>query len=253
MNQYYNIYNNPQTTLLDLLKSSPEKNKKEDDEDKIIPSTPRERAKRRSMGLPEIPTRIELAKEKEQDVLPVIDQSKLDVNGLLTKEEEEKVAKDPVALQKYSKAGDFFARIGGFNMKTPTPEEIQKTSPEALDIFNQERLAARNKGIGEMLLLLSDALGGKDVAMRALERQQLRQPKQKSINEIRSAILSKLMTPGQKINQQEYNTLVALDPAYRDLPITNPELFDFTEAGFESVEGSDKETDIDELVAKYGT
>ena len=203
------------------------------------------------MGLSEIPTRIELAKEKEQDVLPVIDQSKLDVNGLLTKEEEEEVAKDPVALQKYSKAGDFFARIGG--VKTPTPEELQKASPEALDIFNQQRLAARNKGIGEMLLLLSDALGGKDVAMRALERQQLRQPKQKSINEIRSAILSKLMTPGQKINQQEYNTLVALDPAYRDLPITNPELFDFTEAGFESVEGSDKEIDIDELVAKYGT
>lgn len=251
MNQYYNIYNNPQTTLLDLLKSSPEKNKKEDSEDKITPSTPRERAKRRSMGLPEIPARTELAKEKEQDVLPVIDQSKLDVNGLLTKEEEEEVAKDPVALQKYSKAGDFFARIGGFNMKTPTPEEIQKVSPEALDIFNQERLAARNKGIGEMLLMLSDALGGKDVAMRALERQQLRQPKQKSVNEIRSEILSKLMT-GQKINQQEFNTLVAIDPEYRDLVVTNPDLFDFTEAGFESLEGSNEEIDIDELVAKYG-
>lgn len=251
MNQYYNIYNNPQTTLLDLLKSSPEKNKKEDNEDKIIPSTPRERARRRSMGLPEIPARTELAKEKEQDVLPVIDQSKLDVNGLLTKEEEKEVVKDPVALQKYSKAGDFFARIGGFNIKTPTPEEIQKVSPEALDIFNQERLAARNKGIGEMLLMLSDALGGKDVAMRALERQQLRQPKQKSINEIRSGILNKLMT-GQKINQQEFNTLVAIDPEYRDLAITNPELFDFTEAGFESLEGSNEEIDIDELVAKYG-
>jgi hypothetical protein len=249
MNQYYNIYNTPQTTLLDLLKSSPEKNKKEDNEDKIIPSTPRERARRRSMGLPEIPARTELAKEKEQDVLPAIDQSKLDVNGLLTKEEEEKVAKDPVALQKYSKAGDFFARIGG--VKTPTLEELQKASPEALDIFNQQRLAARNKGIGEMLLLLSDALGGKDVAMRALERQQLRQPKQKSINEIRSGILNKLMT-GQKINQQEFNTLVAIDPEYRDLVVTNPELFDFTEAGFESLEGSNEEIDIDELVAKYG-
>lgn len=249
MNQYYDIYNTPQITLLDLLKSSPEKNKKEDNEDKIIPSTPRERARRRSMGLPEIPARTELAKEKEQDVLPVIDQSKLDVNGLLTKEEEKKVAKDPVALQKYSKAGDFFARIGG--IKTPTPEELQKASPEALDIFNQQRLAARNKGIGEMLLLLSDALGGKDVAMRALERQQLRQPKQKSINEIRSGILNKLMI-GQKINQQEFNTLVAIDPEYRDLAITNPDLFDFTEAGFESLEGSNEEIDIDELVAKYG-
>jgi hypothetical protein len=58
---------------------------------------------------------------------------------------------------------------------------------------------------------------------------------------------------GQKINQQEYNTLIAIDPEYRNLSITNPELFDFTETGFESVEGSDKEIDIDELVAKYGT
>jgi hypothetical protein len=250
MNQYYNIYNTPQTTLLDLLKSSPTKDKKEEEE-KIVPSTPRERAKRRSMGLPEIPARTELAKEKEQDILPVIDQSQLNVNGLLTKKEEEEVAKDPVALQKYSKAGDFFARIGG--VRTPTPEELQKASPKALDIFNQQRLAARNKGIGEMLLMLSDALGGKDVAMRALERQQLRQPKQKSVNEIRSAILSKLMIPGGKINQQEFNTLVAIDPTYRDLPITNPELFDFTETGFEGVEGSGEEMDIDELVAKYGT
>jgi hypothetical protein len=251
MNQYYNIYNTPQITLLDLLKSSPEKNKKEDDEDKIIPSTPRERARRRSMGLPEIPTKDEPAKEK--NVLPVIDQSKIDVNGLLTKEEEEKVAKDPVALQKYSRAGDFFAKIGGFNIQKPTPEDLQKISPEALDIYNQQRLYARNKGISEMLFLLSDALGGKDIAKRALERQELRQPKQKSVNEIRSAILSKLMTPGGKINQQEFNTLVAIDPTYRDLPITNPELFDFTETGFENAEGSDKEIDIDELVAKYGT
>jgi len=91
------------------------------------------------------------------------------INNLLTKKEEEEIAKDPVALRKFSKAGDLFASFGGF-------QEFSPTGPEGLDAYNKQKLAARNRGIGEMLLMLSDALGGRDIAMRALERQQARQP-----------------------------------------------------------------------------
>ena len=96
------------------------------------------------------------------------------INNLLTKKEEEEIAKDPVALRKYSKAGDMFARLGGFQ---ETPQELlAQATPEELNIYNKQKLQARNQGIGEMLLMLSDAFGGRDIAMRALERQEARQP-----------------------------------------------------------------------------
>ena len=56
---------------------------------------------------------------------------------------------------------------------------------------------------------------------------------------------------GQKINREELNTLVAIDPNYRDLPITNPELFDFTEESTNKNEESDKQPTAEELVKKY--
>jgi hypothetical protein len=95
-------------------------------------------------------------------------------NNLLTEKEEEEIAKDSEELQKYTRAGNFFSRIGGF--QTVSPEQLAGASAEQLDIYNKQRLAARNRGIGEMLLMLSDALGGRDVAMRALERKQAKQP-----------------------------------------------------------------------------
>lgn len=168
--------------------------------------------------------------------------------GLLTEKEQEEIAKDPIALRKFSRAGNAFAQLGGF--REASPELLAQATPEELDIYNKQKLAARNKGIGEMLLMLSDALGGRDVAMRALERQQAKLPKQKSVGQIRSGILNKLMS-GQKINREELNTLVAIDPNYRDLPITNPELFDFTEESTNKNEESDKQPTPEELVKKY--
>jgi|11_taG_2_1085331.scaffolds.fasta_scaffold04224_5 hypothetical protein len=95
-------------------------------------------------------------------------------NNLLTKKEEEEIAKNPETLQKYSRAGNFFSRLSGF--QTASPELLAQASPEELDMYNKQRLTARNKGIGEMLFMLSDALGGKDIAIRALERQKAKQP-----------------------------------------------------------------------------
>lgn len=96
------------------------------------------------------------------------------IESPITKQEEEKVLKDPVALRKYSKAGNMFARLGGFQ---EAPKELLATAtPQDLNLYNQQKLQARNQGIGEMLLMLSDAFGGKDIAMRALERQKAKQP-----------------------------------------------------------------------------
>lgn len=104
---------------------------------------------------------------------PLLSQPK-DADNLLTKKEEEEIAKDPVALRKFSRAGNLFASFGGF--QEPTQQQLVQATPETLDALNKQKLAARNKGIGEMLLMLSDALGGRDVAIRALERQKLKQP-----------------------------------------------------------------------------
>lgn len=119
-------------------------------------------------------------------------------NNLLTKKEEEKIAKDPEALQKYTRAGNFFSRLGGF--QTASPEQLAGASAEQLDVYNKQRLAARNKGIGEMLLMLSDALGGRDVAMRALERQKLKQPARVKATE---AIKQEELAVLQKLKQLE--------------------------------------------------
>ncbi len=110
------------------------------------------------------------------------------IESPITKQEEEKVLQDPVALRKYSKAGNMFARLGGFQ---EAPQEL--LTPEQLNIYNKQKLQARNQGIGEMLLMLSDAFGGRDIAMRALERQKAKQPaKVKATEAIKQEELSVL-------------------------------------------------------------
>jgi len=251
MAQYFNISTNP-NSLLDLYKSSIVKKDEEEKKRKPVASTPRQRARLRASGesinLPK-PT-VPVIQEQEK-VLPLVTQPTLETQGLLTEKEEKKIAKDPITLSKYTKAGDFFARAGGFRYPSPTQEQMKQASPEQLDLFNKQRLAARNKGIGEMLLMLSDALGGKDVAMRALQRQQAQQPKEKSVSEIRSEIINKILT-GQKINRQEYNALVAIDPSFADLAVTEfQDILDFTDDDSANTEESDEEKSLDDLMKKY--
>ena len=252
---YYQIPNDPRNTLLNLLKDQNKKNEEKDEKEKKrnpVASTPRQRAKSRASGesitLPK-PT-VPVIQEQEK-VLPLVTQPTLETQGLLTEKEQKEIAKDPATLNKYTKAGDFFARAGGFRYPSPTQEQMQQLSPEQLDLFNKQRLAARNKGIGEMLLMLSDALGGKDVAMRALERQQARQPKEKSVSEIRSEIINKILT-GQKINRQEYNALVAIDPSFADLAMTEfQDILDFADNASDDTGELGEEISIDDLIKKY--
>jgi len=233
---YYQIPNDPRNTLLNLLKNQKVKNEEKDEKEKKsffereLYVGPLEKARRQRQAGQTIDS-VNEQPEIQKPAIPVIATSNQNQSGGLLsekdeKEVEERLNKDIETKTKYTKAGDFFARVGGFNAPSPTQEQIEQATPEQLDYFNKQRLAARNKGIGEMLLMLSDALGGKDVAMRALERKQARQPKEKSVSEIRSAILNKILT-GKKINRQEYNALVAIDPSFADLAVT--ELADITD------------------------
>tara|TARA_R110000737_G_scaffold30867_1_gene49360 strand:+ start:105 stop:1310 length:1206 start_codon:yes stop_codon:yes gene_type:complete len=75
---------------------------------------------------------------------------------------------------KYSKFGNFLARIDG--QPTPTPELLATATPEQLASYDIQRKTARNKGLGEMLLLMGDAFQGKDISGRAAQRRQIKQP-----------------------------------------------------------------------------
>lgn len=239
---YYQIPNDPRNTLLNLLKNQnikdKDKNKKEmpswaNKPDSELSAFEREEKRifenRQKQKINSINNKPSI----EKPVIPVmLPNNESKNNGLLSekdeKEIEKRLNKDIETKAKYTKAGDFFAKLGGLNrvLSKEEQEQLEKSSPED---FNKIRLAARNKGIGEMLLLLGDALGGKDIAGRAMQRRQAERPEEKSVSQIRSAILSKLMRPGGKISRTEFNTLVGIDPNYRDLAITNPELFDFTD------------------------
>mgnify|MGYP003625118164 len=72
---------------------------------------------------------------------------------------------------KYSKFGNFLARGGG--QPTPTPELLATATPEELASYDIQRKTARNKGLGEMLLLMGDAFQGRDISGRAAQRRTL--------------------------------------------------------------------------------
>ena len=78
---------------------------------------------------------------------------------------------------KYSKFGNFLARGGG--QPTPTPELLATATPEELASYDIQRKTARNKGLGEMLLLMGDAFQGRDISGRAAQRRASRQPKKR--------------------------------------------------------------------------
>lgn len=231
---YYQIPNDPRNTLLNALKDQKVQNEEKDKKkkksffEKDLYVGPLEKERRQKQAGQTIDSVNEQPEIQKPNIPVIATNNQNQSGGLLSekdeKEVEERLNKDMETKAKYTKAGNFFARVGGFNAPSPTQEQIEQAAPEQLDYFNKQRLNARNKGIGEMLLLLSDALGGRDIAGRAMERREAEKPKEKTINQIRSSLVQKVMQ-GQKLSQTELNTLIAIDPSYGDLVYTNPELF----------------------------
>lgn len=108
------------------------------------------------------------------------------------------IAAEGTDLNKHTGLGNMLARLGGAQIATE--EERAAATPELRELYNQQRLAARNKGIGQMLFALSDALGGRDVASRSLERQQFLQSQVEADRDRQSQLetqqaLSKYLSP----------------------------------------------------------
>lgn len=187
---YYQIPNDPRNTLLNLFKDQNKKNEEKDEKEKKsffekeLYVGPLEKARRqRQAG--QIVDPVNQQPEIQKPNIPVMATSNQNQSGGLLsekdeKEVEERLNKDIETKAKYTKAGDFFANLGGLNrvLSKNQQAELQQSSPED---YNKVRLAARNKGIGEMLLLLSDALGGRDIAGRAMERRIAERPEKEDL------------------------------------------------------------------------
>jgi len=70
--------------------------------------------------------------------------------------------------------GNYVSRLGGATIGTP--EQIESLSPEGLEIYNQQKEAAKTAGMRELAARLSDAFAGRDIVGRAAEREKLKAP-----------------------------------------------------------------------------
>ena len=73
-----------------------------------------------------------------------------------------------------SMGGNYVSRLGGATIRTP--EQIESLSPEKLEIYNQQKEAAKTAGMRELAARLSDAFAGRDIVGRAQEREKLKAP-----------------------------------------------------------------------------
>ena len=73
-----------------------------------------------------------------------------------------------------SMGGNYVSRLGGATIGTP--EQIESLTPEGLEIYNQQKEAAKTAGMRELAARLSDAFAGRDIVGRAQERQKLKAP-----------------------------------------------------------------------------
>ena len=73
-----------------------------------------------------------------------------------------------------SMGGNYVSRLGGATIGTP--EQIESLTPEGLEIYNQQKEAAKTAGMRELAARLSDAFAGRDIVGRAAEREKLKAP-----------------------------------------------------------------------------
>ena len=150
--------------------------------------------------------------------------------------------KKETELKKQTGLGNFLARLGGGI--TLSEEQRKGLSEAERKQYNKQRLAARNKGLGEMLLLFSDALAGRDVAGRAMARQQARLPKEKSASKIRDELIRKIAS-GEKLSADELVTLKVIDPPLAEQLIGDPGLKEAITTAIPT------QPNIDDIMKKY--
>jgi len=113
------------------------------------------------------------------------------------------VSQAPTSLfdpNQYSKFGNMMARGGGFGPYMNSGIQNQIKTPADLEAYNQARLAARNKGIGNMLFALSDAFAGRNVPEGVMARQQTQMGKPTAFQQDYQFLLAQGYTPQEAIN-----------------------------------------------------
>jgi hypothetical protein len=100
-----------------------------------------------------------------------------------------------------SMGGNYVSRLGGATIGTP--EQIESLSPQELQIYNQQKEAAKTAGMRELAARLSDAFAGRDIVGRAQERQ-------KTQSEIRNANLLAAQGPKASTLQQNVKYIDSL-------------------------------------------
>lgn len=169
--------------------------------------------------------------------------------SLIAENLNEKEIEEEIELKKQTKFGDAMARIGGGI--TLNEEQRKALSPTAREKYNQERLSARNKGIAEMLFVLSDALAGRDVAGRAMARAQARLPKEKSAREKINEELLRVYRALEEVGG-EPEKLPAYEKAIYDARIANQTGYGFPGTIITTPSDNDENEEEDEadLIAK---
>ncbi len=203
--------------------------------------------------------------EQQQNMLGLVDRPMIDTSmsseGLMQNVsstpnlfdiDNEKEIEEEIELKKQTKFGDAMARIGGGI--TLSEEQRKGLSPTARETYNQERLASRNKGIAEMLFVLSDALAGRDIIGRAMGRQKARLPKEKSASKIRDELIRKIQS-GARLSADELVTLKVIDPKLAEQLLMDPELSKILQPNASSppTSQSNAEIEVTQRPKKIGT
>lgn len=172
------------------------------------------------------------------------------------KKTEEKINKTIVDegtdLNKHTGLGNMLARLGGAQIATE--EERAAATPELRELYNQKRLAARNKGIGQMLFALSDALGGRDVVGRFVDRQDAMQPEEESAREQINQELLSVYRALEKVDG-DASKLPPYEKAIYDVRIANQTGYNFpflkTNNANQSNNQNEEEDEADRIAQKY--
>ena len=165
--------------------------------------------------------------------------------------EDEKDFEDEVTqeieLKKQTRFGNAMARLGGGI--TLNEKQRKALSPTAREKYNAARLAARNRGIGEMLLLFSDALAGRDIIGRSMARQQARLPKEKSAREKINEELLRVYRALEQVGGDPEKLPEYEKALYKSL-IAREQNYGFPGFVFNSSNNENQEEDEADLIAK---
>ena len=131
-------------------------------------------------------------------------------------QQQQQQAQQQFAVQQPKRINSFFARGGGFRPDEAQQQSLQQgffnTQAEA-DTYQQQQKAGRNKGLGNMLMSLSDAFAGRNIGAESQTRQANQLAMQQAQEEINKRgrfeqQIASMVATGQMTQQEGETALV---------------------------------------------